>query len=360
MRFVDLLHRWAGGLIGLVLALLGISGAILVHKDDWISLPHAGDARLDDPGALGRVAERLLGNSNGGESLIFASDRFGLIQQRAADGGGYYASQTGDIVARWSSQWERPELWLFDLHHHLFAGESGEIVIGIAGLAAIAFVITGAILWWRTRRTFKFRLWPARMTTPAIRMHHRDLGIVFAPLLLLVALTGTMMIFRPVAAVVVSPLSSPARVLADLSPPTLKSGKLATDIDWNGLIGTAHRLYPDAQLRIVSLPRKIGDPITVRLKQPEEWLPNGRTMIWFDAANGRLISHRDALAMAPGTQAFNMAYPLHAAKVGGLPYRLVMTLCGLALTLLGSLAVWTFWLGSSRKEMRRGVSAASE
>lgn len=350
MRFVDLLHRWAGGLLGLVLALLGLSGAILVHKEEWIRLPHAGDPRLDDSEALGRVADRLLANNNGGESLIFASDRFGLIQQRTADGQGYYASQTGEIVARWSSQWERPELWLFDLHHHLFAGERGEIVIGIAGMAAIAFVITGAILWWRTRRTFRFRLWPARMTAPAIRMHHRDLGIVFAPLLLLVALTGTMMIFRPVAAFVLWPLSSPATILADLTPPDIKSDKLAKDIDWKSVVHTAHRLYPDAQLRIVSLPRNSSDPIAIRMKQTEEWLPNGRTMVWFDAETGHLIGHRDALKMAPGTQAFNMAYPLHAAKVGGLSYRVLMTLGGLALILLGSLAVWTFWLGFAGKD----------
>lgn len=349
MRFIDLLHRWAGGLIGLILALLGLSGAILVHKEEWIGLPHAGDARLDDQEALGRVADRLLANSNGGESLIFASDRFGLIQQRAADGQGYYASQTGEIVARWSNQWERPELWIFDLHHHLFAGESGEIVIGIAGLAAIAFVVTGAILWWRTRRTFKFRLWPARMTSPAIRMHHRDLGIAFAPLLLMVALTGTMMIFRPVAAIVLSPLSSHTTILADLSPPDMKSGELAKNLDWRAVIRSAHRLYPQAQLRIISLPRKPGDPITIRMKQPQEWLPNGRTMIWLDAADGGLIGHRDALKMASGTKAFNMAYPLHAAKVGGLPYRFLMTLCGVALALLGSLAVWTFWRGRQKK-----------
>ncbi|WP_164255793.1 PepSY-associated TM helix domain-containing protein, partial [Stenotrophomonas maltophilia] len=88
----------------------------------------------------------------------------------------------------------RPELWLFDLHHHLFTGDTGETVIGIAGLAAILFVITGTILWWRTRRTFKFRLWPKRLSRPMIVMQHRDLGIVMAPLLLLSAVTGTMMI----------------------------------------------------------------------------------------------------------------------------------------------------------------------
>ena len=48
MKTLDLLHRWTGGLIGLVLALLGLSGAILVHRDDWIGLPHAGDPQQTD------------------------------------------------------------------------------------------------------------------------------------------------------------------------------------------------------------------------------------------------------------------------------------------------------------------------
>ncbi|MFX6803769.1 PepSY-associated TM helix domain-containing protein, partial [Acinetobacter baumannii] len=86
---------------------------------------------------------------------------------------------------------ERPELFLFDLHHHLLAGETGEIVAASAGLCGLFFVISGAILWWRTRRTFEFRLIPRRLSRPAILRHHRDLGIVFAPLLALVMFTGT-------------------------------------------------------------------------------------------------------------------------------------------------------------------------
>lgn len=210
MKLLDLLHRWGGGVLGLILAVLGLSGAILVYKEEWIGLPHAGDARVSDPAQLGQLADRLLSGANGGESIVFASDRFGLVQVREGTGG-LYASQTGETVARWSSLWERPELWLFDLHHHLFTGDAGEIVIGVAGIAAMVFVVTGTILWWRTRRTFRFRLWPARMTGPAIRMQHRDLGIMAAPLLFFVALTGTMMIFRPVAGAVLAPLSAPRR-----------------------------------------------------------------------------------------------------------------------------------------------------
>ena len=342
MKLIDLLHRWLGGILGLVLAVLGLTGAILVHKEDWIFLPHAGDARVADPQALGALAEKLLTGASGGESIVFASDRFGLVRLGKGEGG-LYATQTGETVAQWSNQWERPELWLFDLHHHLFAGETGEAVIGVAGLAALGFVVTGTILWWRTRRTFRFRLWPARMTGPAIRMHHRDLGIVFAPLLFVIALTGAMMVFRPVAGLVLAPFSSPAQIEADLKAPKFAAGALAPDLDWVAIVTTAQRTFPDAQLRIIALPRKSGDPVTLRMKREAEWIPNGRSMLWFDPASGKLLASRDAMAMERGTRIFNLAYPVHAGKVGGLAYRLILTLVGLALSALGSLAVWSFW-----------------
>ena len=53
--------------------------------------------------------------------------------------------------------------------------------------------------------------------------------------------------------------------------------------------------------------------------------------------------------MPTTAQVFNGAYPLHAAKVGGLPYRLLMTLVGLAMAMLGGFALWTFWFKGGRK-----------
>ena len=68
-------------------------------------------------------------------SIIFAGDDFGLHRlsyrgRRPAP----MPTRPGDLVTRWASQWERPELWLFDLHHHLFAGDTGETIVGVAGL----------------------------------------------------------------------------------------------------------------------------------------------------------------------------------------------------------------------------------
>lgn len=82
-------------------------------------------------------------------------------------------------------------------------------------------------------------------------------------------------------------------------------------------------------------------------------------MLWFDPADGRLLGGRDATSMQVGTPAFNMAYPIHAGKVGGHAYRLLLTAVDLALALLGLLSVWSFWFCKKQKQTvaRSGSSA---
>jgi uncharacterized iron-regulated membrane protein len=342
-----------GGLLGVILALLGLSGAILVHKEAWISLPHAGEPLRSDVASVASATEKLMALPGDPQGIVYAGERFGLHQVRYGEGAGLYADQAGDVVTSWANQWERPELWLFDFHHHLFAGDTGEWVAGIAGLAGLFFVISGAILWWRTRRTFAFRLWPKRMSRPAIVMQHRDLGIVVAPLLFLSALTGAMLLFRPVAMVVVAPFGPVAETVKALEPPKYTSaGPMAANPDWAAMVGEAHRRFPEAEFRILSLPKKAGDPIMLRMRQPDEWLPNGRTTLWFDAATGAVLGARDARALPQGAKVFNMAYPLHAGKVGGLAWRVVMTVSGLAMAMLGSFAVWSFWFRRPKQKAR--------
>jgi len=107
--------------------------------------------------------------------------------------------------------------------------------------------------------------------------------------------------------------------------------------------------FPEAELRSISLPRKDNGLITLRMRALQEWLPNGRTTLWFAADTGKLVETRDATAFSLTLRAYNALYPLHAAKIGGLPYRLAMIFAGLALTLLGTLAVWSFWFKRPRQ-----------
>lgn len=358
MSLLDLLHRWTGGLIGLVLAVLGLSGAALVHRDAWVNLPHAGDRQVQETQALAATVERLMADPHARpRSIVFATETFGLNRLSFGKEGGAYADQAGGVVARWDDKWERPEIWLFDLHHHLFAGDAGETAAGLAGLCGLFFVGSGVILWWRTRHSFRFRLFPARLARPAILRHHRDLGVVVAPILALSLMTGVIMVFRPMVAVILGP-GAPALVDEALKPPPPRRAELAERLDWGGMILTARRLYPDSEVRILSLPRGETGLISLRLRRRAEWLPNGRTTLWFAADTGRLVAHRDALALPERVQAYNALYPLHAAKVGGLAWRLVMTVSGLSLGVLGTLAVWTFWF-ARKPAARRAIQAPS-
>ena len=136
MKILSIIHRWSGGFVGLLLAILGLSGTILLWEGEWISLPGAEAAVVERVDVIGRITEREV--AAGATRITFASDEIGLHHVAREGGAGTYLAQDGTTVAQWQSQWERPELWIFDLHHHLFAGHNGELVTGWAGSSALS------------------------------------------------------------------------------------------------------------------------------------------------------------------------------------------------------------------------------
>src|SRR3546814_165762 len=100
MKLLDTLHRWTGGLIGLLLALLGLSGTILLHKDAWIGIPHAGDPLRTDLASVTAATETIMALPGAPQGIIYAHDGFGLHQGRFAlgEGAGFYADQSGRVV----------------------------------------------------------------------------------------------------------------------------------------------------------------------------------------------------------------------------------------------------------------------
>jgi uncharacterized iron-regulated membrane protein len=329
MKWLSILHRWTGAFIGLLLALIGLSGAILLWEGEWINLPGASDPLAENAVQIAAITDRAI--AQGGLSRItFASDEIGLHLVVRDGGGGAYLSQQGLAVDQWSSQWQRPELWLFDFHHHLFSGETGETITGLAGLAGMLFVVTGLVLWWRSRRTFRIRLWPQLMAPGPVVKHHRDLGVVAAPLLLVSMLTGTMMLFEPIRSALIGKEERPKVEQRWARQPTAGEALLF-----------AKARFPDAALRRITMPHEPGGAIGVRMKRPFEWTPNGRTQLTF-AVDGTLII-QDAAAANRSATLNEKLYPVHTAKVGGLLWKLAMTASGLALAMLGLFAFWSFW-----------------
>lgn len=316
-------HNWAGLAVSLVLVAIALSGSLLVWKSEWLELtqPGARSPVVVDARAFGRdaeAAERVFGAEALG-SITFAGPGFGLHQAYLRDGGGAYLEPgTGRFVARWSEN-ERFIDWLFDLHHHLLLGETGTTVAGWVGFAGLLLTLTGLYLWWPARNLWSLRAAPrsgARAHWVAV---HRDLGVVTAPVALFILFSGW--------AMAVPEASKPALGVRS-SAPVLTAGD--GEMNWSAALLTAQARFPGAAPRMAVWP-KPGGPAVVRLRQPGEWHANGRSQVLLDPADGAVLAVIDAQAEAASGRLYNTLWPVHAVKVGGLPWKLVVCLAGLGL-----------------------------
>jgi uncharacterized iron-regulated membrane protein len=348
MKTLSFLHRWSGGFIGLLLAVLGLTGTILLWEDAWVSLPGANDPVIERIETMAAIAERAA--AQGATRITFASEEIGLHQIARQGGAGSYVNQAGMTVTSWQSQWERPELWIFDLHHHLFSGETGETVAGIAGIIGLLFVVTGSILWWRSRRAFRWRLWPRKFQPGPIVAYHCDIGILVAPVLLISFLTGVGMVFPGATRVALSPFG---KLEARTKPPEADPAIGPASI--GAMLAAAKARFPEAELRSLTIPAKPDAPYSVRLRQPFEWNPNGRTTLFF-GGSGKLLRIDDPATAGRAAAINETLYPVHTGKAGGLAWKLLMTVSGMALTLLGSLATWSFWLRRAKRRKRPEIA----
>ena len=57
MIWLSILHRWTGAFIGLLLALMGLSGAILLWEGEWVSLPGANDPLAENAVQIAAVTD---------------------------------------------------------------------------------------------------------------------------------------------------------------------------------------------------------------------------------------------------------------------------------------------------------------
>ncbi|MBI1399305.1 PepSY-associated TM helix domain-containing protein [Hyphomonas sp.] len=333
-------HAWSGAVLSLLIAILGVSGTLLVFKEDYLRLvfPESRQAVSLAAEDLGPVLNRIEA-AYGGDGLRYVAlgdTQFGLHKAVMQDDSAAYIDGDGNTVARWARN-GRVEDWLFDLHHHLLAGEVGEVVGGVAGGAAVLMSITGLIIVWPSLRMFRWRVWPRTGARRDLLAQHRDLGVIFAVPILLIAFTGFAMVFsEPVRATLHTLTASrPAP-----APERLEAG--AGPADWTTALKAAETAFPEAAPRLVSLPAKPGAPASLRLRNPEEWHPNGRTYVLLDPATSLPLATRDGRAMNRADRLYNSFYPLHSAGLGGRLYDVFTALTGLALTLLGLVGTWTF------------------
>lgn len=348
------IHRWAGGVLGLILAIVGLSGGLLAQRHHWVAVQPQPQGQSLPPADL--VAVIADAQELDARFVILPSDDFTYARVMPTGEGGAYVTAAGQVAERWTSRWTRPEEWLFDLHATLLLGSSGEVINGVLALIGVAFVVTGVILWWPSRRLFALRFWPRRLDRARIVHHHRDLGLVSAPILLVVLLTGAVLTLRPLSAGLMNLLSSPAELARSDVPAAITAVGLAEDFDWRSAFDTAHGHFPDAIVRVVGIPRAADQPVMIRMRRPGEWVERGQTMVWLHPKTGETLHIRDGHQVPKGRKVYFSVLPVHTGEVGGELWRTAITLAGVVLMVLGGFTTWTFWRAPRGRLRRRSRS----
>ena len=307
--------RWVHATLGLFAAcyllMAAATGSLLLFKPEILALAHPelGSVPADTIGQAQRLAQSLEPGSF--TSIKFPDETLRafivyLPDNRTAL---YDPTSLAPLDDRFGLV--RVMDWLFELHHYLLAGETGKLVSGAFGLAIAGLVLIGLYLWWPWRRGW--RLSNARAKRPTRASHlaaHTTLAILMAPALFVAALSGAAIVFN-------TPATALLTGLFGKKDPAIEVPAAAGDLDT-----LARAAFPDAAPRLYIPASEPGETVTLRLRQPAERHPNGRSTFAWDPATHHAATATSEPESGAGNRLYNLLYPLHIGVLGGLPLRL--------------------------------------
>jgi len=344
MRILATLHRWLGAAAASVLLVVAISGGLLLFADDYHRwrLPQLTEYSSAPPLSVEALAAVVSSAAGAAGTIAMPRDTLpAYIRYRSEGGQALFDPLSGSQIAQWGPLDTIPG-FAFEAHAHLLAGDSGHLGLGFIGLLAAAMVLSGLWLWWPRRQQLPLRTWlPRKTNTAALLRAHSAQGALLGAGMLFLAMTGSAMVFDSQAQAGLSAAfgqdgqTRPARHQLATSVP-IKA------IDWSRVLEASRAAFPEATLRMITLPRSREQPLILRLRQPAELHPNGRSYLVIDPLDARVIERIDATRAGWGPAIYNSLYPLHAGKTGWIGHRPILVMIAASLAWLCISGLWLF------------------
>lgn len=344
-------HLWLGLSLGLLFVLLGITGSALVFYveiDAALNRNASDSAAGPAPGWDSPVWDRALATARtrwpapAGTWSFEATGEGGTIPARYyppsphhghhADREMVWFSADGGRVVRAEPWGGYLMSWLYELHMHLLAGETGGRIVGWSGVATLVLLITGIIAWW-PRRSWRKALAFKRRAAPIRRLRdlHKHFGLWSSALLLILVATGVLLALPAVKTQVIgATVAAPDKVPAPRS--TESEGR---QIPVARALAAAHRAVPDARLAFIDAPGAGDEPFRIRVQVPGD--PHRRfpgSFIFVDQYSGRVLAVHDIRHGNAGTRVSAWIRTLHDGSVGGVAARILAALIGLVPAIL--------------------------
>ena len=347
-RRIYQLHSWLGLLAGLALLVIGLTGSILVFKQeiDSVLAPELvlqadpSMPRLDHDAFLATLQghlpdHKIVGWGKG--PAPGAADAVYAVKVGETEGRMIYADPaTGLPRDTTLEEHETVSDWLLKLHYTFFADHVGEFIVGILGVVFCLLGVTGVIIYrnfWKTLFQLRWRK-SARIFFSDV---HKMVGISSTAFNFLLGVTGAWWNLSHLI----------GHLGEEMPEPVVKTveRQWADEVSIEKLVADARRSIPGYQANWISLPlAPDGDVMMFGGTEDQGVLrsPYG-SIIVFNAATGELESATRAGEAGLWAQVLDAFRPLHFGNFGGLPVKILWSLGGLApaiLALSGTLMWW--------------------
>jgi uncharacterized iron-regulated membrane protein len=225
--------------------------------------------------------------------------------------------------------------WLMDVHTQLLAGDWGWNIIGGCGLLLVISISTGLYLWWPGFKQMRSVL-VIRVNAGWVRLLfdlHRWLGLLSAPALLLLAVTGFNLSFPGILESIAGTTGMAHGGTGEKIVSTAQPNNHPTLLEAAEFI--ARGPFATAQLRRVTTPDGETGVYRINLRQKTEI--NQRhpyTTVWVDRWSGQIREVRDPKSFTTSQQLITWIWPLHSGESLGGAGRFAWFLAGQSLFFL--------------------------
>ncbi|WP_445368990.1 PepSY-associated TM helix domain-containing protein [Methylomonas sp. BW4-1] len=361
-------HLYLGLSAGLLLAVVGLTGGILVFYLEMqeilnpelsvVSLPAVEQRHLRSLDDIVAAAETAKPPGSYFFKVYYPRKAdiaykflyFVREQNTPGKGDGYYIF-VDPYTARvqglqlWHPKdqyWGRPLVsFIMQLHWCLLLGKTGGTIVGILGAFSIISVLTGLIVWWpltgkfRQALTFKANAGPVRFNFDL----HKTVGFYSGIVLLPVLFSGIYMTLPERVDVLVKPFSTMTRPNAYSGIPETIDSANPTEgqaaISLSRVEEIAQKNYPGGRLWMLNAPKDRTDVFRVMKRDVDELSRFvGYREIAVDQYSGEILQVYDSGTGSNADVFYDWQWPLHSGHAFGWPGRILVLLAGLACPVL--------------------------
>lgn len=356
-KIIRQIHLWLGLASGLVVFILGITGAIYAFQSEIRKMLYHDRLYVDVPEVAVRlplsrllpIAEQAIGKDRKisraelsqlpGRTYMFRAmklDRkaFGYWNYYQYYDKVYLNPYTGGVVFREDAKKEFFTIVLA-LHMNLLMGDHiGHIIVQWSVVCFVLLLVSGMVLWWPkkwNRKQLKKSMvvkWNAKFKRLNYDLHN-VFGFYSFVILMVIALTGLMWSFELTT-------EQKAKVLSDTTQP---AGTMPVD----RILTQALQASPETVYLLYSFPPAKSGTVNVSAYQSDVQLYK-RVQYRFDRYNGKLLQTGEAFnKLALRAQVIALNYDLHTGSALGFAGKMLVFFAGLiaaGLPVTGFLIWW--------------------